>query len=175
MLAGAGLLTTLSCGGGDGDGNKTFKGDGYSFSYPGKWAEQAADVNTGRSPDVVVAPPEGGRNLVALLVLRDGVSKPVTKANIDQMMPDLRPAIDGLMLRSGGVLEGDPTRVAYGGLPGLRFESSSTGLNPPVHMQGTWLFDGTIAYTFACQFVPSAAEEVGQACDLVLESFQISD
>jgi hypothetical protein len=174
MLVGAGLLATPGCGGGEGDGNKTFEGDGYSFSYPGEWAEQAGDVTTGRL-DAVVAPPEGGQNAVALTVVRDAVPEPVTKANIDQAVRDLRPAVDALMQRAGGVLEGDPTQVTYGELPGLRFESSSTGLEPPVRMQGTWLIDGTTVYTFNCQFVPSGAEEVRQACDLVLKSFQISN
>jgi len=177
MLVGAGLLATPGCGGGDGDGdgNKTFEGDGYSFSYPEEWAEQAGDVTTGRI-DAVAAPPEGGRNVVALTVVPNAVPEPVTEANIDQAVrKNLRPAVDALMQRAGGVLEGDPTQVTYGGFLGLRFESSSTGLEPPVHLQGTWLIDGTTAYTFSCQFVPSGAEEVRQACDLVLKSFQISN
>lgn len=115
------------------------------------------------------------KNLVSLKVLPGAVAEAVTDANIDQAVPALRPAVDALMQRAGGVLEGDPTQVAYAGLPGLRFEASSTGADPVVHLQGTWLFDGTTAYTFTCQFVPSGAEEVWEACDLVLKSFKTSN
>jgi len=172
VVVGAGSLAAVGCGGGGGD--KIFQGDGYSFTYPGAWAEQGGEANTGRI-DALVAPPEGGLNNVGLTVVRDAVPEPVTKANIYQAVRDSLPAVDALMQREGGLLEGAPTNVTYVGLPGFRFEASSTGLDPAVHQRGTWLFDGTTAYTFSCQFVPSGAKEVGQACDLVLKSFKISD
>jgi hypothetical protein len=80
------LSAFVGCGGGGGgskDAGKTFEGDGYSFAYPAEWAEQGGDTNTGRI-DALVAPPQGGRNAVALTVVRHAVAKPVTDATIDQ-------------------------------------------------------------------------------------------
>jgi hypothetical protein len=175
------LFIGVGCGNGKGAeaqsasavADKTFQGDGYSFTYPGAWAEQGAQGTPGQV-DVLVGPPEGGQNAVSLKVLRGAVGEPVTDANIDQAMPALRPAVDRLMQRTGGVLEGDLEQVTYAGLPGLRFEASSTGLDPVVHLQGTWLFDGTTAYTFHCQSIASGAQAVADACDLVLGSFKVS-
>jgi len=176
MLGGAVLLAALGCGGGSGDGggNKTYKGDGYSFSYPGDWAEQSADVSTGRL-DVLVAPPEGGRNAVGLTVLPNAVAKPITNANIEKAVVALRPAVVALMLREGGVLKDEPAPVTNLNLPGIRFESESKGLETKVHQRSTWLFDRTTAYTISCTYVASGADETQKACDLVLKSFKTSD
>lgn len=173
ILAGAGVLAALGCGGARGD--KTFEGEGYTFTYPGDWAELIPEVRTGRTPDVLVGPPEPGWNGVGLVVIRDAILEPFTEVNIDQMVSELRPAVDSLMHRAGAVLEGDLTQMSYAGLPGIRFEGSSTDLDPVVRFQQIWLLDGTTGYTFNCQFLPAEAEEVGQACDLVLSSFQLSD
>ena len=172
MLAGAVTPATAACGG-SADGDKTFQGNGYSFSYPATWAAQGGDANTGRI-DALVAPPEGGQNVVGLTVVRDAVATSATKTNLDQVLRESRPAVDALMLREAGALEGALTKVTYGGLPGFRFEASSTGLEPAIHQRGTWLFDGTTAYTFSCQSIPSGAEAVAKACDLALGSFETS-
>lgn len=164
----------VGCGGGGGgskDAGKTFEGDGYSFAYPAEWAEQGGDTNTGRI-DALVAPPQGGRNAVALTVVRHAVAKPVTDATIDQTVRDARPAVNAFLMRTGGVLESGPTRVTRSGLPGLRFRLSSAGLDPVVHIQATWLYVGTTAYTFNCQFLDSGTKSVMRACEQVLKSFQ---
>jgi len=164
----AGLVALVGCGGGETKGStKTFHGGGYSFSYPAAWAAQGGETNTGRI-DALVAPPEGGRNAVGLTVVRDALPRPVTQANIGLA---LGPAVDAFLQRSGGVLKGAPTTVMRAGLPGLRFKVSSTGLDPPVHIQATWLLDRTTAYTFNCQFLDSGAKEVMRACEQVLRSF----
>ena len=173
ILAGAGVLAALGCGGAGGD--KTFEGEGYSFTYPGDWVELEPEIRTGGFPDVLVGP-ETGWNGVALQIVPGVVREPYTEANFDQMVRELRPSVESLMRRAGTVLEGGPTQVSYVGLHGIRFEGSfSTELDPVVRFQQLWLLDGTTMYSFNCQFLPAEAEKVGQACDLVLSSFQLSD
>jgi hypothetical protein len=174
LSVGAVALPVAGCGGGGGDGDKTFQGKGYSFTYPEAWVKQGGEGNTGRI-DALVAPPEGGRNLVGLTVVKNAVPKPVTRTNIDRALQDLRPAVDALLLREGGVLEGTLTKVTNASLPGIRFKATSTGVKPTIHQRGVWLFDGTTAYTLTCQSVRSGADEVGKACDQVVESFRSSD
>jgi len=172
ILAGAALLTALACGGGGGGetsgAEETFQGDGYSFTYPGTWAEKG-----GERYDAYLTPADHGGGDVSLIVHRDAVGIPVTEANIDQLLRESRPAVDAYV--SGGLLESGPTKVTYAGLPGLRFEASLTVAGLAARERGTWLFDGTTEYVFRCLFVPAAAEEVGQACDRILTSFQTSN
>lgn len=65
ILAGAGVLAALGCGGAGGD--KTIEGDGYSFSYPGDWDEGTArqeGAASGRS-NAAVSPPGSEESFVS--------------------------------------------------------------------------------------------------------------
>ena len=175
------LVLSAGCGGGGGDGGsaersidvaapaKTFEGGGYSFTYPGTWVKRA-DTKY----DIRIVPADRGGS-VSLIVHRDVLTTPVTPANIDQAVRANRPAVDTYVEGADAVLDSGPTKLTYAGLPGLGFEASLTVAGQPTHERGTWLFDGTTVYVFRCLFIPAQAEEVGQACDLVLSSFQLSD
>lgn len=178
ILAGAGVLAALGCGGAGGD--KTFEGDGYSFSYPGDWGEGTArqeGATSGYSEAAVIPPGSGGESFVSTAVAHDALPGPVTQANFDDEFPlDLvRSGLTKMMEPRGNVLESDPERVSHAGLLGLEFRGSSTGRDPEIHYRNIWLFDGRTQYVINCQFTDARAEEVGQGCDLVLSSFQLSD
>ena len=162
--------------GGEG-GDKTYEGDGYSFSYPGDWDEGTARQVASGSSEVVVSPTGSGESFVSTAVAHDVFPGPVTQANFDDEFPlDLvRSELSKAMEPRGNVLEGDPVRVSHAGLLGLEFRASSTGRDPEIHYRNIWLFDGRTQYVINCQFTDARAEEVGQGCDLVLSSFQLSD
>lgn len=177
ILAGAGVLAALGCGGAGGD--KTFEGDGYSFSYPGDWDEGTArqeGAASGRS-NAAVSPPGSEESFVSTSVAHDALPRPITQANFDDELPldVVRSELSKMVEAVGNVLEGDPVRVSHAGLLGLEFRGSSTGRDPEIHYRNIWLFDGRTQYVINCQFTDARAEEVGQGCDLVLSSFQLSD
>lgn len=177
ILAGAGVLAALGCGGAGGD--KTYEGDGYSFSYPGDWGEGTARQEGAASgpSHAGVSPPGSGWSFVSTAVVHDALPRPITQANFDDEFPldVMRSELSKMMEPVGNVLEGDPVRVSHAGLLGLELRASTTGRDPEIHYREIWLFDGRTQYFISCQFTDTSAEEVGQACDLVLSSFQLSD
>ena len=80
-------MASAGCGGG-GDGDKTFEGDGYSFTYPGDWSER--EVVGGASPGEFFtrgfAPEEGVNGLIFAIA---DIDTPVTVSNIDTYAEDL--------------------------------------------------------------------------------------
>jgi hypothetical protein len=170
-LAAAGLLA-LGCGGGDGD--ETFEGDGYSFTYPGEWEELEgqAYVATGDEVSSATLGPEEGANVLTFTVYRLNLA--VTEANLDQVADEITDVLGGLLEEAQGSVTEGPTRVSVAGLPAFRVEGSA--VNPEgVRTQGelTLIFDGTTEYFLNCQFTPDRAQEMQEGCDQVLDSFAV--
>jgi hypothetical protein len=154
------LLTLPACGGGEGDGDKTFEGDGYSFVYPEDWEErEIGEVTPGAVFLTAFAPAEGLDGLIFEINVGD---TPVSESNIAEVQAD----VAGVLQES---TEG-PTRVSVAGLPGLRFISHP---QPGLSRRVTTVFDGATAYVFDCGFTPDRAEEMEQGCDQIEQSFQI--
>jgi hypothetical protein len=171
-----GLLAALGCGGGGGD--KTFDGDGYSFTYPGDWRDQTGKVEfsaqAGSEPltsQVALAPGEG-QDFVFVQV---GPASPsITEDNIDQLKDEITRVVESLFQQAEGQLTAGPTRVTVGGLPALRFEGTgiaSGGVS--VRSRLTLIYDGRNQYAVNCQFTPDGAEEIERGCDEILSSFQV--
>jgi hypothetical protein len=110
-----GSLVAYGCGGGDGD--KTFEGDGYSFTYPGGWDERQSIRSLSGQSSLPHSPPAEGPDALIFEVAE--VEVPVTESNIDQLLDDAA----GALAES---TEG-PTRATVGGLPGLRYVSHPPG------------------------------------------------
>jgi hypothetical protein len=170
-LAAVGLLA-VGCGGGGGD--KTFEGEGYSFTYPGKWHQVegggAAEIGD-RVSSVTLAPSEGASGLT-VNVYR--LKVPVTESNIETFAPETASVTAQIFRQSGGRTTAGPKRVSAAGLPG--FSAEGMAVTPKgVHVQSlvTLLFDGTKEYFLNCQFTPDQAEETRKGCDQVLGSFHV--
>lgn len=162
------------CGGGSGD--KTFEGDGYSFTYPGGWEqyEGSGAPGVGRSVSSVAFAPTAGGNGLTLTVYR--LPAAITEDNIGSFAGEIRTVTEQVFHAGGGRLLEGPTRVNVAGLPA--FTASGTGVTPSgtrVRSRIDLAFDGTTEYFFNCQFTFDHAEEIQQGCSTVLESFQLGD
>ena len=151
-------------------GAQTYQGHGVSFAYPASWSSgtpQTGDT-TGNllwATGVRPATPDGG-----IIVEGFGLRGPVTAQNIAAIVPDLA----RLLQQSGATLHGLPQKITMANLPGAEFHASSgSGGNL---RQGTlvFAFNGTTEYVVNCQWAPTAAASVQQACHQVLNTFHVS-
>jgi hypothetical protein len=174
------VLATLvaipsGCGGGndDGDGDKKYEGDGYSFTYPEDWDEQDPEAAS-QGGDVISSAYVGQDNTDVLAVLLYRVPVSITEANIDEYADDVfeqaREIYEGL----DGELTARPTPVTMDGLPGFRYEGSLVNVDGvPVQARVTDVFDEMTEYYLYCQFTPEGAEEMKRGCDQAVESFEV--
>jgi hypothetical protein len=173
----------LAACGGDGDeggalsgGDKTFEGDGFSFSYPEEWTEgeefeARAQLGREATSQVAVAP---GHGQDGVLVEVGPVSPSISGGNIDQFKAEFAQAVESLFQEVEGELTAGPARVQVGGLPALRFEATGvTSQGVRTRSRLTLVFDGLTQYTVNCQFTPEGAEEIERGCDQVLSSFRV--
>jgi hypothetical protein len=161
------VLALAGCGGSSDRGPQTYDGDGYSFTYPGNWSERDATAETGEV-DVLIAPSRGKQG-ISVTVFE--VEKPVTEETFDELEPVIRAAAEQFLANAaGGKLEGEVVRTTVAGLPGVRFEGT-TSAGGGVRTKETWIFDGTTAYAFNCQSDLDGSDEVDRACATVLDSF----
>lgn len=151
---------------------KTFEGDGYSFSYPAAWTggEEAGEAGGGL-PTVAVIPVREGTDGVYLTVGSN--PRPVTADNFERIRDEYVDFYESFIAQDQGRLTSEPTRATLDGLPALRFEGTVvTAHGDTARFRATTAFDGPTFYYINCQFVPGG-EDVERGCDQVLQSFQV--
>jgi hypothetical protein len=162
-------------GGAGGGGDKTFQGDGYSFTYPGDWDELEGGEPSGQVGEPVsraLFGPSAGSDAMEIEVYRLNLS--VTEDNLDELSGEIARVAEELFRQADGEIASGPTRVTVGGLPGFSFEGSAVdSLGVRVQAWLTFAFDRRTEYFVDCEFTPEGAEEMKQGCDQVLESFQV--
>jgi PsbP-like protein len=167
------ILGSFQVEGGQQEGrDKTFEGDGYSFTYPGGWSQSGPAPLQGTDVPVLLFGPREGADRLLVNVTRAGLS--ITERNIDEVSAQFAGEVDQLFRRAEGRLTKGPTRLTVGGLPALRFEGS--GVTPEgdrIRSQVTVVFGGRTQYFLSCEFTPEGAEEMKRGCDQVVESFQV--
>jgi hypothetical protein len=170
----ASLLSFLALGGaacaGDSSEEKTFHGDGFSFTYPGGW-HQGDYPN--ENPDVIPAAAaitysdEPTTDSVSVTVVPDQVE--VTADNVDDSVAD----IANTATAGYGKLDSGPTVVTVGGLPAMRLEASALSDGTPLLYRTELVFDGTTWYAIQCEFRQESAEKIRPGCDQAMESFRV--
>ena len=176
LWAVAGVVAAAGCGGEAGD--KTFAGDGYSFTYPGDWRDRTEELETdgeaGSLPStsqVAVAP---GQEQDLVLIEVGATSPGVTGDNIDGVAAEIARIVESGFQDADGRMTSGPERVTVGGLPSLRFEGTSvTPAGADVRSRLTLIYDGRNQYAVNCQFTPSGADEILAGCDQILDGFQV--
>jgi len=164
------VLLVAGCGGGGTPGaDNTFRGDGYSFSYPGDWEQRETSDEPG-SADVVIAPEPG---VTGISVGSFESPQEVTADNIDGLMGEIRSGAEQFFATSveGTKLEGDLTQTTIGGLPAVTFEGTTTA-GQGIRTREAWIFDGATFYAVNCSSATGNENSVDAACDLVLDSFE---
>ena len=160
-----------ACGGnGDAGPDKTFQGDGYSFSYPGDWEERESSAEAG-SADIVIAPEPG---VTGISVGAFDAPQAVTPENIDGLMGELRSGAETFLAQNveGSKLDGDVEQITVAGLPAVAFEGT-TSAGQGIRTRAAWIFDGTTFYAVNCSSATGNEDSVDAACDLVLDSFAV--
>jgi hypothetical protein len=166
------VLSGCGGGGGDGTAEKTFDGDGYTFTYPGGWEERDVSAAGGEGGRVIaLGPPEGADILAVGASLLD-IS--VTDENLAEYSRDLVSETDEVFREAGGGVTTSAERTTLAGLPALRFDATATNLDGiETRSHVTLVYDGNIEYFMNCQFTLEHAVEMKRGCDLVERSFQL--
>lgn len=160
---------------GCGGGEKTFEGDGYSFTYPGDWEQRKGSGAAAEAGNLVsstaFAPSEGASGLTVSVY---HLQLAVTPSNIDAIAPEAAAVTEQIFRQAGGRVTTGPRRVTVAGHPG--FAVKGTALTPEgvrVQSQVTMLFDGKTEYFLNCQFTPEQAEDMIAGCSKALDSLEI--
>jgi hypothetical protein len=147
---------------------KTFKADGYSFTYPGAWAKgrervtEAGRFTTAFAWDAptAISPSTSGEALVL-------VAEPLREPPIERSLgPYLRLIRKRLKNEGEGLLEG-PTHVTLAGLPAVR---SAVEFPDGAVRRYTVIVDRRRAYFLTCTFISKGME---RGCDQVEASFEV--
>ena len=167
------LGLALAAGGCAGEnGERTYEGDDYSFTYPGDWEERDGSSFAGNERDVVVGPPDGEFELMAVLFAGNRRTN-VTVDNVDEAITDLASdlaADDGIE-----VVEG-PTRMEVGGLPAAQAQMSGTNdQGVEITSRQTYVYQGSTWWLLLCNARPAQFEELSRGCNQVEDSLQFDD
>jgi hypothetical protein len=168
-----------SCGGGSPaneartvEGDKTFEGEGYSFTYPGRWVQRTDLESAGGSGGGVwFGPPEGAD---ILYIGTSGLTVPITVENIAAYSDELVADTDRVFREAQGQVTTEPEHVTVAGLPALRLEASAinvNGIQTKSHV--VLVYDGKTEYFLNCQYTPEGAAEMTAGCDQVIASFKV--
>jgi hypothetical protein len=181
------LAVGTACGGGDGErqvrsGGTTFRGGGFSFTYPGKWRQRSAGPAevSGVLYETKVGPKGRPHDLVSVQVTEVGIkiegeNLSITEDNIDENAELLSIAADFMTTAAGGKL-GKRERATVGGLPGFRWRASHLTMQGGARVDArlTHLFNGPKGYLVTCLYTREAAAEVKRACEQALSSFRLT-
>ena len=174
----AALLALSACGGGD-SGPQSVEEDTHSFEYPEGWSELEAEFVAeapNNTASVSVGPEETGVNLVT--VGSFDVPVEVNEDNIEDYRDDITAGVEQLFTQADGSIEEGPIPITVGGLPGYRFEGTSTtpieGAGE-VHTRSIQVYSGTKGFFINCQYAPDAQEEILAGCQQIVDSFSVAD
>jgi len=150
-----------------GDGDKTYEGDGYAFTYPGDWEGGNSASITGNDRDALVGPPgRGGLEYVAVLVNEGRPS--VTDDNIVEAIADLAEEL----AQDGGLLDG-PEQIEVGGLPAAQANFRATNdEGVEIRSRQTYVYQGTTWYLIICNAPPAQFDDHSVGCDRVESSLR---
>jgi hypothetical protein len=174
-LAIAALLALSACGGGP----NSFEVGTHSFEYPEGWSELEAEFvaeTPNNTSSVSVGPPEEGVNLVT--VGRFQVPVAVTAENLEEYRDDITAGVEQLFAQADGSIEEGPIPITVGGLPGYRFEGTSTTPiegEGDVHTRSIQVYSGETGFFINCQYAPDAQEEILAGCQQVVDSFSVAE
>jgi hypothetical protein len=177
VLALAAVLALSACGGGGGP--NSVEEDTHSFEYPEEWSELEAEFvaeTPNNTSSVSVGPPEEGVNLVT--VGRFQVPVAVTAENLEEYRDDITAGVEQLFAQADGSIEEGPIPITVGGLPGYRFEGTSTTPiegEGDVHTRSIQVYSGETGFFINCQYAPDAQEEILAGCQQVVDSFSVAE
>jgi hypothetical protein len=146
---------------------KTFRVDGYSFTYPGAWLKGRERVtNAGRRTTAfarggptAVSPSTSGE---ALVLVVEPLRERGIAAQLDRYLRLLRKRLEN----EGEAVSEPPTRGTLAGLPVLR---SAVEFRDAAVRRYTVILDTRRAYLLTCTFI---TEEMERGCDQVEASFR---
>lgn len=181
-LAVVGILTAPGCGGDNADqragstdaaqaaggetqqsasGDKTFHGDGFSFTYPEDWtlSEFTQEAPPDRKLPGVNVRPQGAPETQGVFVIVYDDQEATGEGDLDE-------AVDEIAADNKGVpLDVPPTPTSVDGLPAVYLAGPGD--------ETTLVFDDTTWYPILGRWLPSFEEEIKQGYDQVVASFQV--
>lgn len=177
----------MACGGSGGSSDaepkpseaavQTYEGNGVTFDYPTGWEEfpaEASATSAGSSElwSATVGPDK--TNLVNITAYRLNIA--VTEENLESIEAELDQVIQGVVKQAGGKITAGPTADEVAGFPAYAYTWEDVEVNGEAKDSSAYfLFDEDIEYFFNCQFSGDSAEEVRSGCDLILETFEVSE
>jgi hypothetical protein len=174
------VLTVLvsACGGGGGSdgeaitGSETFRGDGYSFTYPEDWRKLEPSYVAGSTvpPDVVLGP-EPGLSIMNVIVGTAAI--PIRQDDLPGIEGELAQDVGRLARELGGRITKGATIATVGGLPALEMEISGANNGTALRIQMTFAWDGRTQYQFNCQSTSTQVVQMTRGCHQALQSFTV--
>jgi uncharacterized RDD family membrane protein YckC len=155
-------------------GTQTYQAHGVSFDYPPGWREGklhgTAAVGSNALWNIVIGI---GRSDLILVIARP-LNRPVTAANLGEIMPALVRDVRGGFEQEGGVLQAGPAKITVGGMPAVEFRGTGqSSFGTAVGRTLVLAFRGTTYYQFNCQHTRAHAAEVERACNQVVRTFKV--
>jgi len=161
-----------SSNGAAGEETKTFKGEGYSFSYPGSWHElESRAVGPSQiDPDVVVGP---GAGLNGVTVTVGPAAVPITQADLPEVKNEVAQFARQAAVGLGGEVTQEPTTTTVAGLPAVEVEVAGATEGTQFHLRMTYAWDGRTQYQLNCQYTSVQMKEITKGCDQMLSSLSV--
>jgi hypothetical protein len=165
------VLAISGCGGGGSEGNedKTFDGDGFSFQYPGDWVEgEFANPNSSVVAGVTYPGAEQGTT-DSVSVAKGSVPEEVTKENLSEVVAAIKTEAAAAY---DEVLEG-PVGTEIGGRPAITLRAKDTSPEgDDVVIRAAVVIANTTRFVIQCEYLPENAEKITPGCDQVIETFK---
>jgi hypothetical protein len=175
LVASGGALLAASCGE---SGPKTYEVEEVSFEYPGGWREGDVDDALASNQEWVglvgIAPDDDDDDVENYIY----VSKYRLNIEIDEdLIADELDSLDGEIR---GILESDGGEITDGpdvddikGFPALRYEGTTEERRNEFGHLWIFIFDGRDEYFFNCQWDEDHEDEVEDACEVALDTFEL--
>lgn len=156
-----------------GNGPGSYQGHGVSFHYPARWAVESAKTKGDAGNKLWTTTVGPGTELDLITVTAYGLKRNVTAQDMEAIAPVVRDVSQRGFASLGGKLQAGPEQISMGGMPALRFRGIGRMNGSQIESTLVFAFSGRTEYLVNCQSTQSMGAVVGDACNQVVNTFEV--